>query len=134
MDINKYKEEMSFKITRVFTLRDAELFSEVSGDKNPIHLNEEYARQTMFGKLVVHGALAASIFSKIFANDLPGPGCIYLKSNLVFIRPIFLNENVSFTVKVKSILRDKRRIIFDCDAKSNEETCISGESQIYIPD
>ena len=96
LDINDFSVGMSTQLERAFSDLDVNLFSELSGDKNPIHLDEDYAKNTIFAKRIVHGALASSIFSSIFANTLPGPGSIYLKSKLLFLKPIYLNDKHEF--------------------------------------
>lgn len=84
LDIKNFNVGMSAQLERSFSDNDVDLFSKLSGDINPIHLDENYAKNTVFASRIVHGSLASSIFSSIFANVLPGPGCIYLKSNLIF--------------------------------------------------
>ncbi len=133
LDIKKFSVGMSAQLERTFSDLDVNLFSELSGDKNPVHLNEDYAKNTVFTKRIVHGALASSIFSSIFANTLPGPGSIYLKSKLLFLKPIYLNEKVNFSVEIIEIIHSKNRIILKTNARSNDSDCIVGEAEIYIP-
>lgn len=134
LPISQYKIGMCAEVLRSFSAKDVELFSELSGDKNPIHLNEEYASQTIFGTRIVHGALASSIFSTLFASELPGAGCIYLKSENKFLKPIYLNENILFKVEVIDILKEKKRVIFKTVAISNDQNCIVGMAELYIPE
>ena len=124
---------MSAEITRSFNANDLRVFSKLSGDINPVHLDEKYASQTIFGSCIVHGALASSIFSTIFANTLPGPGCIYLKSESKFLKPIYLDEEVIFKVEVTDILEEKKRLIFKTVAISRSTECIVGTAEIFIP-
>lgn len=132
--ISQCKIGMCAEILRSFSAKDVEFFSELSGDKNPVHLNEEYANKTIFGARIVHGALASSIFSAIFASELPGAGCIYLKSENKFLKPIYLNENVLFKVEIIDILLEKKRVIFKTIAISNDQNCIVGMAELYIPE
>ena len=124
---------MSAEITRSFNANDVRVFSKLSGDINPVHLDEKYASKTIFGSCIVHGALASSIFSTIFANTLPGPGCIYLKSESKFLKPIYLDEEVIFKVEVTDILEEKKRLIFKIVAISRSTECIVGTAEIFIP-
>lgn len=124
---------MSAEITRSFNANDLRVFSKLSGDINPVHLDEKYASQTIFGSCIVHGALASSIFSTIFANTLPGPGCIYLKSESKFLKPIYLDEEVIFNVEVTDVLEEKKRLIFKTVAITRSTECIVGTAEIFIP-
>ena len=124
---------MSVEITRSFNANDLRVFSKLSGDINPVHLDEKYASKTIFGSCIVHGALASSIFSTIFANTLPGPGCIYLKSESKFLKPIYLDEEVIFKVEVTDILEEKKRLIFKTVAITRSTECIVGTAEIFIP-
>ncbi|WP_298737850.1 MaoC family dehydratase [uncultured Psychrobacter sp.] len=131
--ITDFNVGMSAEITRSFNANDVRAFSKLSGDINPVHLDEKYASETIFGSCIVHGALASSIFSTIFANTLPGPGCIYLKSENKFLKPIYLNEEVIFKVEVTDVLEEKKRLIFKTIAITRSTECIVGTAEIFIP-
>lgn len=75
-------------------------FSELSGDKNPIHLDEEYSKNSIFGKRIVHGMLLSSFFSKIIATNYPGEGSIYLKQDLNFKNPCYINDEIEIVVEL----------------------------------
>lgn len=120
------------ELKRIFTAEEVKAFSILSGDINPIHLDEQYASKTLFSSRIVHGALAASIFSTIFANTLPGPGCIYIKSENKFLKPIYLDKTVYFKVEVIEVLQEKKRVIFKTIAISNQQDCIVGTAELYI--
>lgn len=132
--ISQYKIGMTFEISRGFSSEDVNNFSQLSGDMNPVHLNEAFAKTTIFGERIVHGALVSSVFSTIFANHLPGPGCIYLKSESRFLKPVFLNEAVNFKVEIIDILVEKKRVIFKTTALFRDQECIVGTAEIYIPE
>ena len=131
--ITDFNVGMSAEITRSFNANDVRVFSKLSGDINPVHLDEKYASETIFGSCIVHGALASSIFSTIFANTLPGPGCIYLKSENKFLKPIYPDEEVTFKVEVIDILEEKKRLIFKTIAITRSTECIVGTAEIFIP-
>lgn len=90
-----------------FTEQDVFLFSELSLDKNPIHLDEDYAKTSVFKKRIVHGMLVSSLFSGLIANQLPGKGSIYLNQELNFKHPIFFDEEVKVEVEIIHIREDK---------------------------
>lgn len=75
-------------------------FAEVSGDRNPIHIDDKYASKTIFGKRIVHGMLLSSLFSKIIAETYPGKGSIYLNQSLNFKNPCYINDEVVVTIKL----------------------------------
>ena len=132
--IHDYVKGMSFELTRSFSNEDVKLFSRLSGDINPVHLDATFAATTMFGARIVHGALLSSVFSTIFANNLPGPGCIYLKSENKFLKPVFLNEAVNFKVEITNIIVEKKRVVFKTTAVFRNQECIVGTAELYIPE
>lgn len=131
--INDYVKGMSAELARSFSSEDVIIFSRLSGDVNPVHLDEAYAQDTIFGQRIVHGALVSSIFSTIFANTLPGAGCIYLKSDNKFLKPIYLDQLVHFKVEVVDVIETKKRVVFKTSAISNGVECIVGKAELYIP-
>ena len=132
--IKEMRVGQTSEITRVFSGEDVDLFSTLSGDVNPVHLDEAFAKTTMFGGRIVHGALLSSVFSTIFANHLPGPGCIYLKSENKFLKPVFLNEAVNFKVEITNIVVEKKRVVFKTTAVFRNQECIVGTAELYIPE
>ncbi|AZC03480.1 MaoC family dehydratase [Acinetobacter nosocomialis] len=132
--ISEYKIGMFAELTKSFSDEDIYLFAKLSGDINPVHLDENYAEKTIFGARIVHGALVSSIFSTIFANNLPGAGCIYLKSENKFLKPVYLNEPVHFKVEITDVIKEKKRVIFKTSAISKDMECIVGTAELYIPE
>jgi acyl dehydratase len=94
-------------IKKSFTSRDVELFAELSLDKNPIHLDEKVAAGSVFGRRVVHGMLAASLFSALLGQHLPGEGTIFLGADIQFKGPVFLDDEVTAYVEITHIREDK---------------------------
>ena len=88
------------RLTRQISDDDIHAFANLIGDHNPIHINDEYASGTRFGKRIAHGLLIASLISNVLGNDLPGPGAIYIEQHLNFLAPIYIDEKVTVTVKV----------------------------------
>lgn len=112
-------------VQRTITERDIELFAEVTGDRNPVHLDDRFARQTRFGRRIAHGMLGASLISAVLANELPGPGTIYLSQTLQFTAPIYLNDTVTVHVTVTKIREDKPIVTL-------ETLCINQHGEIVI--
>ena len=94
-------------IIKRFVDEDILTFSELSNDKNPIHLDSNFASKTNFGRKIVHGMLIASLFSGLLGEKLPGKGTIYLGQTITFIKPVFINEEVTASVEIKYIRKDK---------------------------
>lgn len=90
-------------LKHVFTLRDVEDFARLSGDHNPLHLDDAYAAGTRFGRRVVHGLLTAGLFSTLLSSRLPGEGTIYLSQSLEFKAPVYVGEEVVAEVQVISL-------------------------------
>jgi len=93
--------------SRLVTVRDIELFTEISGDRNPLHYNEEAARQTRFGGIVVQGGITSAILNAVVAEDLPGPGTVFLQVNWSFKAPVRPGDTITGEVKVTKVRQDK---------------------------
>lgn len=124
----------SSSVTKSFTEDDVLAFAKVSGDFNPAHIDENYARETIFKERIVHGLLVGSLFSSILGTQLPGLGSIYTFQSLRFTKPVYFNEEITATVTVKEVIIEKNRVIFECIAKNkNDEVVIVGEATIMPP-
>lgn len=97
-----------------FSQKDVDIFAIVSGDKNPIHINEEYAAKSVFGKRIVHGFLAGSVFSKTFGTEWPGEGTIYMSQDMSFRSPVFTNVEYIAKFKVTETNQEKHRGLVEC--------------------
>ena len=124
---------MSRKLQRKITQNDILLFSKISGDENPVHLDEEYAQQTMFGGRIAHGMLTASLISAVIAEQLPGHGTVYLSQTLKFIRPVLPDKLVTTSVRVTHIEYSNRRVTLDCECKVDEKVVLAGEALVLAP-
>jgi acyl dehydratase len=114
-----------------FTQEDVNLFAQVTGDKNPVHLSEEYASKTMFKRPIMHGMLGASVFSKVFGTLFPGEGTIYLKQSLVFLKPMYVNTPYTAIFTVKEVIKEKHRAIIETTIVDETNTvCTSGEALV----
>jgi acyl dehydratase len=92
-----------------FSQQDVVLFAKVTGDNNPVHLDDEYASKTLFKRPIIHGMLGGSVFSKVFGTMFPGEGTIYLNQNLQFLRPMLVSTNYTAQFEVLDIDREKHR-------------------------
>ena len=121
-------------ISKQFSESDVLGYAAVSGDENPVHLSEEYAKTSPFKTRIVHGMLVGGLFSSIFGTDMPGVGTIYTHQSLKFTKPVYLNDTITAVVTVKEKIMGKNRVIFDCIAKNqNGEIVIVGEAQLMPP-
>ena len=124
---------MSAAYGHTVTEADILLFAGVSGDTNPVHLNEELAAASMFGGRIAHGMLSASFISTVFGTRLPGPGCIYLSQTLKFKAPVRIGDTVVARVTVKSLTPEKRKALFDTVCMVGETVVLTGEAEIMVP-
>ncbi len=124
---------MSASFRKTITEADIILFSAVSGDINPAHLDEEYAKDTVFKGRIAHGMLSAGLISAALANRLPGPGTIYLSQNLSFRAPVRIGDTVKATVTVKSVLPEKRRVVLETVCTVGDTVVITGEATVLAP-
>ena len=93
---------------KVYSTDLVQMFAKISGDNNPIHLDETFSSQNIFGRPIVHGMLVASQISELIANKLPGPGSIYLSQTLKFRSPVYHNDLITCTIKITSVRIEKK--------------------------
>jgi 3-hydroxybutyryl-CoA dehydratase len=120
---------------RVHEVTEADIaaFAAVSGDTNPLHLDEAYAQTTTFKGRIAHGMLGASYLSAILGNDLPGPGAVYLSQTLRFRRPIRIGDVVIARVKIVEINADKARVTLETACLVDGKAVIEGEAVVMAP-
>jgi 3-hydroxybutyryl-CoA dehydratase len=122
---------MQSTLSRTITEEDILLFAQASGDRNPIHLDPEYAKGTIFGKRIAHGSLTASLISSVLGNDLPGPGTIYLEQTLKFLAPVYIGDTITVKVEVVAVREDKRIVILQTDCTNQSNTLVlSGQATV----
>ena len=120
--------------SKIFRKKDLLWFSRISGDFNPIHIDEEKASESIFGKRVVHGVLLLSMFSKIFGTIYPGNGAIYLSQSGKFLKPAFIEENIIAKAKLTFFDESNFHGTFLTECFKNSDTLIfTGESNILFP-
>lgn len=119
---------------KTITDADVVLFAGVTGDMNPVHINEVYAKESMFKKRICHGGLVAALFSTVLGTTLPGYGTIYLGQNSRFVKPVYLNDTIKATVEVVEIIESKNRVILKTTATNqNDEVVVTGEATVMPP-
>jgi 3-hydroxybutyryl-CoA dehydratase len=120
---------------KTITAADIEAFASATGDTNPVHLDDAYAATTQFGKRIAHGLLTAGIVSAVLANDLPGPGTIYLGQDLKFKAPVFIGDTITATVEVIQYRDDKRIATFETTCVNQDGTLVlEGEAVVLAPE
>ena len=133
----KYLDEITDGMTAVFsktvTEADIVLFAGVTGDTNPVHLDEEFAKPTMFKGRIAHGMLTAGFVSAVFGTKLPGPGCIYMSQNLKFKAPVKIGDTVKARVTVSAIDQEKARVTFATTCHVGDKIVLDGEAQLMVP-
>jgi 3-hydroxybutyryl-CoA dehydratase len=130
-----FKVGDSAEITKTIEPADIEAFAEVTGDHNPVHVDEEFAKTTRFGKRIAHGMLTASLISSVLANKLPGEGSVYLGQTLQFIGPVFPGDEVTARVTVKDIREDKPILKLETICvNQRDEIVIRGEATVLAAD
>ncbi len=120
------------KFTKTVTAQDITDFAEASGDWNPVHFDEEYARQTPFGQCIAHGVLTAGIISTVLGRELPGIGTIFVELQIRFVKPVYIGDAITATAIVMEIINPKRiRMMVACVNQRGEDVAIG--NAIVIP-
>ena len=130
-------EDLSVGMTRELikevTDRDIELFAEVSTDRNPVHLDDAYAMDTIFGGRIAHGMLTAGLISAVIGEQLPGHGTVYLGQSLKFLAPVRPGDRVRAVVSVAAIDHAKRRVTLDTWCEVDGKRVLAGEATVLAP-
>ena len=127
------KEGMTQIYGRTVTDADIVMFAGISGDINPVHLNHEFATETMFEGRIAHGMLTASFISTVIGTKLPGPGTIYLKQNLNFRSPVRAGDTAKARATVKEIRAEARRVVMETVVTVGDTVVLDGEALILVP-
>lgn len=129
----KYSVGQFAELKHVFTTDSVVSFAQISTDINPVHLDEEFASKTVFGRRIVHGMFVSSLFSALIANKLPGPGSIYLAQDLSFLKPVFHDEEITARVEIIEIRDDKPIIKLNTIATNQKnEIVVKGIAVVKI--
>ena len=132
-----YFEELSLgqeaSLAKTVSEADIVAFADISGDRNPVHLDPEYAATTIFKERIAHGMLSAAYISAVFGMKLPGPGAIYISQTLNFKAPVKIGDTVVTAVKVIELVPEKRRARFECVCSVNDKPVVQGEALLMVP-
>jgi 3-hydroxybutyryl-CoA dehydratase len=121
------------EISRTITDADIQAFAELTGDRNPVHLDEEYAASTRFGRRIAHGMLGASLISTALASELPGRGTVYLSQSLRFVAPVYPGDTVTASVTVTKVREDKPIATLSTVCRNQRgELLIEGEAVVLV--
>jgi 3-hydroxybutyryl-CoA dehydratase len=118
-------------LTRTVTERDVQLFGEATGDMNPVHFDEEYARKTIFRGRVAHGALSIGFISGLLGMRLPGPGTIFVSASIIFKAPVRIGETVVVTATVVGL--EGRHALLHCVCKVGEVVVMESDAKVLVP-
>lgn len=136
-DINGYYlEELSVGMSAVFaktiTESDIVLFSGVTGDMNPVHVNEEYAKGTMFKGRIAHGMLTGSLISTVLGMKMPGPGCIYVSQELKFLAPVRIGDTATARATIVEIIPEKKRVVMETTVHVGDKMVLTGVGKMMV--
>ena len=131
--IEEIRVGMEVSYSQTITDSDIQSFAEISGDRNPVHLDAEYAENSRYKKRIAHGLMTASFFSALFGTKLPGEGFVYVSQSLKFKRPVYIGDTVIATVEVTDVDQIKRRVFFRTTCKVKNKIVTNGEAELYVP-
>ena len=124
----------SASLSRTFTDKDVRTFAAISGDTNPVHLDDDFAASTQFKQRLVHGMLTAGLISAVLGTKLPGPGSIYLSQSINFRAPVFINDTVTATVTVTKIHERRPIVTLETVCKNQDDVVVlDGEAILMVP-
>ena len=136
MEIAKFEDiqiGQKAKLTHSITSEDIDLFGKMSGDYNPVHFDDEWAKKTIFGGRIAHGLLTGAYISTLLANKLPGPGTVYLKQEFKFLLPVRIGDTIKAELEVIELIEDKKRIVLKTNCTNqNNEVVLDGKATVMI--
>jgi len=131
---NHFRVGERASLAKTVTEENVRTLAELTGDTNPLHLDEEYARKTRFGRCIVHGVFSGGLISAVLGTRLPGPGAIYLSQQIEFLAPVYIGDTVTATVEVVSWRPEKRIVTLktDCHNQDNKQV-VTGQAVLIVP-
>lgn len=129
--LDEIQPGMSARSEHTVTERDIELFGEATGDMNPVHFDEEFAKKTIFRGRVAHGALSIGYISAMLGTQLPGSGSIFVSASIVFKTPVRIGDTVVTTATVREV--NGREAIMDCACKVGDRLVLESEARVLVP-
>ena len=124
---------MSASYAKTITETDIVLFTGISGDVNPVHLNQEFASDTMFEGRIAHGMLTASFISTVLGTKLPGPGCIYLRQDLRFLAPVRPGDTVHAQITITEIDAERKRVYAHTVCRVGDVSVVESDATLFVP-
>lgn len=131
--IEDLKPGVAASFGKTVTEADIDIFATVSGDTNPVHLDQAFAETTPFKTRIAHGMLSAGFISAVLGTKLPGPGAIYMSQTLRFKAPVKIGDHVTATCTVTEVIAEKRRAVLSTICKVGETVVIEGEAMVMVP-
>ncbi len=132
-----YLEDLKVGMSAMFgkTVTEADImsFAGVSGDTNPIHLHDGFARTSRFGQRIAHGMLSASFISAVIGTKLPGPGSVYISQTMNFMAPVLIGDTITAVATITAIDERRRRVTLKTQCLNGDKVVIDGEAQILVP-
>ncbi|MDZ7806627.1 MAG: MaoC family dehydratase [Gracilimonas sp.] len=128
LEINQRAEH-----TKKITQEEVYAFSEITGDRNPIHMDKEYAERTFFKKQIAHGALLSGLISAVFGMKVPGPGAIYEMQELRFLKPVYFGDEVTAYVEVQEINKERNRVTFNTGCSNQKGEIVAEGRSVLLP-
>jgi 3-hydroxybutyryl-CoA dehydratase len=119
--------------SRTITEAAVELFGGISGDLNPTHFSDDFAKQERFKQRIAHGMLTMSHITGVLGTKLPGPGCLYMSQSVKFVAPVKIGETVTTRVTITDINLDKNRVTLKTDCFVGDTQCVDGEALLWVP-
>ena len=129
--LDELKPGMTASSTHTVTERDVQLFGEATGDMNPVHFDEEFARKTVFRGRVAHGALSIGYISALLGTQLPGEGSIFLSASIIFKFPVRIDDTVVTTATVREV--NGRSAVMDCECTVEGKQVLTSEAHVLAP-
>ncbi len=126
-------EGQSAELTRLASAAVVDAFADLTGDINPVHLDETYARTTSFGQRIAHGMLGAAYISAVVGTRRPGPGAVFLKQTLRFRRPVHVGDSVTARVTVQELHRSRGHVTLATVCEVNGKAVLDGEALVMVP-
>lgn len=134
MTYNEIKIGDARQFSKTLTEADLLLFATVSGDVNPVHLDDQFAKTSIFKERIAHGMWSGSLISATLATVIPGPGTIYLNQSLNFKAPVKLGDTLTVTLTAKEKDDEKHTVVFDCDVVNQKgRSVVDGEAKVIAP-
>ena len=132
MEFKEIQIGQKAEYTRIITEEDVNLFATVSGDENPVHMDEKFAKTTVFKGRIAHGILSVAFISTTLASKLPGPGTIYLKQEVTFLKPVRIGDTVTAIVEVLRKDNEKHHITLKTICKNQKEDIVADGQAVVL--